>query len=203
MLFGELYIAGQVVAKGENGILAGTAFTAAGADFAAAGVDAGYVIYIENQSGSVCGAYEIVSVDGQDELTISVLRKDSTSLPIPPGNSEDLAYRIVTYQPQIQEVSQVLAGKFGLRPAVPNAQYSADDIFDSPMLTTAATLSAITAILATLLKSGNDDDMRQKYLFYASLAAKATERCVVCIDAGNDEIIELVVHGGSVRLARD
>jgi hypothetical protein len=62
-LFTEHYFPSQVLASGTGGMLAGTTFTKSGADFVAAGVSAGGVVYLKSAAGTLDGAFEIVSVD--------------------------------------------------------------------------------------------------------------------------------------------
>jgi len=56
ILFGELHLPWQVVAAGTGGALSGTTFTASGADFVAAWVAPGGVIYVQSADGSLDGA---------------------------------------------------------------------------------------------------------------------------------------------------
>ena len=51
ILFGELYLPSQVPAKGEDGVLNGTSFTADDADFVNASATAGGVIYLKSEDG--------------------------------------------------------------------------------------------------------------------------------------------------------
>ena len=78
ILFGELCFANQVLISGEGGTLSGTTFTVAGVDFEAAQVSDGCVIYLRSADGVIDGCYEIVSVDSATQLTVSVVRADSS-----------------------------------------------------------------------------------------------------------------------------
>ena len=115
ILFGELHLPWQVLAEGTGGTLSGTTFTAPGADFIAAQVASGGVIYLESEDNSLDGAYEIISVDSQTELGISVIRADSQSEAIAPPAAEDVSYRISTFLPQANEVAFQLTEYFGIQ----------------------------------------------------------------------------------------
>jgi hypothetical protein len=103
-LFGDLHFASQVLTSGTGGEIVGTVFSAAGADFNAAKVTAGMVVYLQSADGTVDGAYEIVSVDSATQLTVSVLRADGQTEAVALQDASDVGYRICTYQPQGSEV---------------------------------------------------------------------------------------------------
>ncbi len=84
MLFGELHLPSQVKAGGTGASLSGTTLTAAGADFIAAEIEAGGVIYLRSADGTLDGAFEIVSVDSATALTVSVVRADAADPAVAP-----------------------------------------------------------------------------------------------------------------------
>ena len=84
VLFGELYLPGQVLTAGTGGQLEGTTFTASGADFVSAQVSAGGVVELQTADGALDGAYEIVAVDSATQLSVSVVRSDSDGAAIAP-----------------------------------------------------------------------------------------------------------------------
>ena len=84
ILFGELHLPWQVLAAGTGASLSGTTLTASGTDFIAAQIQAGGAVYLQSADGSLDGAYEIVSVDSSTQLSISVVRADSTDTAVPP-----------------------------------------------------------------------------------------------------------------------
>ena len=51
-VFGSWFLSSQMLCGGDNGIVAGTQFTAAGVDFIASQVQAGGVIWLESADGA-------------------------------------------------------------------------------------------------------------------------------------------------------
>jgi hypothetical protein len=123
VLFGQLHLPWQVLAAGTGGILSETTFTAGSADFVSAQVSAGGVIYLRSADGLPDGAYEIVSVNSATQLTISVIRPDSTSPAVSPPAASDITYRVSTFGPQAGEVGFQLTEYFGIRPGNPASTY--------------------------------------------------------------------------------
>ena len=93
-LFGDLHFSSQILSSGSGGEISGTTFIAPDADFNAAKVMAGMVVYLQSADGVVDGAYEIVSVDSTAQLTISVLRADGQTEAIALTDGQDVNYRI-------------------------------------------------------------------------------------------------------------
>lgn len=204
-LFGDLHFAGQVLTSGTGGEISGTAFIAANADFNAAQITAGMVIYLQSADGTVDGAYEIVSVDSATQLAVSVLRADGQGEAIALQDADDVIYRICTYQPQSGEVFLQLTQHFGLRPGVADGEYSVDDILDVSVLRQVSVYGVLSIIYATLAGRADDDEENfwKKSKYYRQLYEKALQRCRVCIDLGDDGISDSVRSGASIRLLRD
>jgi hypothetical protein len=95
VLFGELHLSSQVLASGTGGVLSGTTFTASGADFVSALVSAGGVVYLQSADSVLDGAFEIVSVDSATQLTVSVLRPDSSGSVVAPVAASSIKLRAV------------------------------------------------------------------------------------------------------------
>lgn len=203
-LFGDLHFAGQVLAKGLGGEISGTAFTAQGADFNAAQIAAGMVVYLQSSDGVIEGAYEIVSVDSATELTVSVLRADGQSEAIALTDGQNVTYRICSYQPQSREISLQLAQHFDLRPANPDGKYSVDDILDTSVLRQASVYKTLSIIYAALTGKADDtqENLWEKSGYYQRLYEKALQRCKVSIDLGDDGLSDSVSSGSSVKLTR-
>lgn len=92
ILFGELHLPWQVLAAGTGSALSGTTLTAGGDDFIAAQVRVGGVIYLQSADDSLDGTYEIVSVDSSTQLSLSVIRSDSTETAVPPPAATNISY---------------------------------------------------------------------------------------------------------------
>jgi hypothetical protein len=203
VLFGELYLPWQVLAQGSGGTLSGTTFTAEGADFVSAQAVAGGVIYLQSQDNLLDGAYEIISVDSPTQLTLSVIRPDSQSDPIAPPAAVDISYRIITLTPQANEAGLQLTEYFGIKPGNPASVYGVEDILDTTVLRQASVFAVISNVYAMLAGRSKDDNCWNKSLYYRKLYNQARARVRLCIDAGDDGIVDVKQIGASGRLVRD
>jgi len=203
ILFGELHLPWQVLAAGTGASLSGTTLTASGADFIAAQVQAGSVVYLQSADGSLDGAYEIISVDSATQLSISVLRASSTDTAVPPPAATDISYRISTFGPQAAEVGFQLTEYFGIRPGNPASDIDADDILDTTVLRLASVFAVISGVYAMLAGKTKDQNYWNKSLYYQKLSAKARGRCRLSIDIGADGIADVTKIGAAGRLVRD
>jgi hypothetical protein len=204
-LFGDLHFAGQVLTSGIGGEVAGTIFSAANADFNAAQITAGMVVYLQSADIAIDSAFEIISVDSATQLTISVLRAQGQEEAIGLPDSEDVNYRICTYQPQGNELFLQLTQYFGLRPGIADGTYSTDDILDVSVLRQVSAYGVLSIIYATLAGRADDSEENfwKKSKYYRQLYERALQRCRVCIDLGDDGVSDSVRSGASVRLLRD
>jgi hypothetical protein len=203
ILFGELHLPWQVLTAGTGASLSGTTLTASGADFNAAQVQAGGVVYLRSADGSLDGAYEIISVDSATQLSISVLRASSIDTAVPPPAATDISYRISTFGPQAAEVGFQLTEYFGIRPGNPASDIDADDILDTTVLRLASVFAVISGVYAMLAGKTKDQNYWNKSLYYQKLSAKARGRCRLSIDIGADGIADVTKIGAAGRLVRD
>ena len=203
ILFGELHLPWQVLAAGTGASLSGTTLTASGADFIAAQVLAGGVLYLQSADGSLDGAYEIISVDSATQLSISVLRADPVGTAVPPTAATDISYRMSTFGPQAAEVGFQLTEYFGIRPGNPASDIDADDILDTTVLRLASVFAVISSVYAMLAGKTKDQNYWNKSLYYQKLSAKARGRCWLSIDVGADGLADVTKIGAAGRLLRD
>jgi len=203
MLFGELHLPWQVLAAGTGASLSGTTLMANGVDFIAAQVQAGGVVYMQSADGSLDGAYEIISVDSATQLSISVVRADSTDTAVPPPTATDISYRISTFGPQAAEVGFQLTEYFGIKPGNPASDIDADDILDTTVLRLASVFAVISGVYAMLAGKTKDQNYWNKSLYYQKLSSKARGRCRLSIDVGADGLADVTKIGASGRLVRD
>jgi len=202
-LFGELHLPWQVLAGGTGAVLSGTTLTADDADFKAAGVLAGGVVYLTSADGSLDGAYEIVSADSATQLTVSVVRSNMSDAAIAPPAAEDVSYRISTFAPQAGEAGFQLTEYFGIQPGCPTSTIAAEDILDTEGLRRASVLSVIAGAYAMWASRREGEDFWTKSLHYKLLFEKARQRCRLGIDLGADGIADVTSVGGAIRLLRD
>ena len=203
ILFGELHLPWQVLATGTGATLSGTTFTANAADFVAAQVQAGGVVYLQSADGLLDGAYEIVSVDSSTQLSISVVRADSTETAVPPLAATNISFRISTFGPQTAEVGFQLTEHFGIKPGNPASDIDADDILDTSVLRLASVFAVISGVYAMLAGKTRDQNYWNKSLYYQKLFAKARGRCRLSVDVGTDGIADITKIGAAGRLVRD
>lgn len=175
----------QVPAKGNNGQVSGTTFLASGQTFTSVGIDAGHVIYISDGVGNIDGVFEIVSVDSATQLTISIVRADPATAPIPVGTGSSLYFRVKTFAPQIIRAEFELSQLLQLKPGYPDGQYGLDDLEDQSVLQTAAlywTLSLIYAAMYGVESYGESpfsywETLDEKRKIYREMAESAIQRC--------------------------
>jgi hypothetical protein len=203
VLFGELHLSSQVQASGTGATVSGTTLTAAEADFVAAGIEAGGVVYLRSPEGSLDGAYEIVSVDSPTQLTVSVLRADSTQPSVAPPVGSDVSYRISTLAPQAVDAAFQLTEHFGIQPGNPASSISIDHLMDTEGLRRTSVLLVISNVYATWANRTAGECFFRKSLLYQQLFAKARQRCHLSVDLGSDGVADINRVGGVVRLVRD
>ncbi|MFC1780940.1 hypothetical protein ACFLZ8_01570 [Planctomycetota bacterium] len=203
ILFVELYLPSQVLAEGSGGTLNGTSFGASGGDFLSSQISAGCVLYLQSADKTLDCVYEIVSVDSETQLSVSVIRADSDDLPIAPPGAEDVSYRISTFMPQANQVGFELTQYFGIRPGNPASPYDVDDILDTNVLRQASVYAVISAVYSMLAGNSENENFRAKSLHYQQLYTKAKSRCRLCIDIDSDENVDISRIGSSARLVRD
>jgi len=203
VLFGELHLPSQVQASGTGATLSGSILTANEADFLAAGIAAGGVIYLRSLDGILDGAYEIVSVDSATQLTVSVVRADPADPAIAPPAGSEVSYRIGTLAPQATEAAFELTQHFGIQPGDPTSQIIVESIVNTEGLRRASVLAVIVSVYRMWANHTQDECLHQKSLLYAQLFEKARQRCHVSVDLGSDGIADVKRVGGVVRLVRD
>lgn len=203
VLFGELHLASQVRASGTGATLGGTTLTAGGADFIAAGIAAGGVIYLRSADGSLDGAYEIASVDSATELTVSVVRADVADPVIAPPAAHDISYRVSTFGPQADDAAFQLTEYFGLRPGDPASEIGVEDLLDTQGLRRASVLAVISTVYGNWSTRTDGESFWHKSLLYQQLFEKARQRCHLTVDLGVDGVADVTRVGGAIRLIRD
>jgi hypothetical protein len=202
-VFGSWVLSSQVVCSGTNGIVSGVQFTASGVDFSASQVTAGGVIWLESADGSIAGAFEVVRVDDETHLTVSVMRADESAAAVPIGVASGLTWRIVSYAVQAYEVLWQISQRLGLGPGAAGADYDVDDIVNADSLR-AASVFGVLAMIFQALYSGAEGQavLREKAEYYQWLFDEAMGRVAVKVDTDGDGDGERVVEPGVVCLVR-
>jgi hypothetical protein len=203
VLFGELHLSNQVVAAGAGGVLSGTTFTAADADFVDAGIFEGQVVYLRSADGTLDGTYEIVSVDSATQLSVSVVRADVEDSVVAPQGATDVFYRICTYKPQAVEIGWQLTKYFGIRPGNPESDIDVDNILNKSVLRTASVFAVISSVYAMLASGCPNETFWEKSLYYKKLFERHRQSCLLSIDTDCDGTADVTRVGSSFRLVRD
>lgn len=202
-VFGSWYLSSQVLCRGASGIVSGTQFTASGADFSSAQIAAGGILWLESADGSISGAFEIVSVDDMDLLTVSILRSNSDQDVIPIDIATGLTWRIVTYGPQAYEILWQISQRLGLQPGCSAADYSVTDIINSDSLRTASVFGTLMMVFEALYKGTDGQEvLQEKIARYQELYHTALERIDVKIDTDDDGDSERTIRPGTICLLR-
>lgn len=192
---------GSQLTSGSDGQLDGTTFTSTTADFPAAGVEAGMVLTVTTTIPSEGRAYEIISVDGAGQLTVSVLRASTEDAPVAPPAGGGLSFRVITYKPQIRRVCDSLAEK--LRALVEAAPVAAEAHVDSAQLRlTAAYGTAATVFLARAESPSLTDPHWAKAERYQREFTRMQMQLRLAVDADGDGFAEQTRTLGNVRLRR-
>lgn len=175
-VFSAAVYGGQVRCGGDNGIVAGTQFTAAGVDFNASQITAGYTLYLASADGSLNGVFEVVDVIDSGHLTVSQIRTDSADAAIPIGSSSGLTWKIKTLTPQIGLVETELSARLGLKPGKPDAAYALDEVQNTEVikhiLTALLLVQVYTALYSTSLESAIKEGYESKRGWYAQQAVR-------------------------------
>jgi len=203
VLFGELHLPWQVLAKGTGITLSGTTLADGAADFVSSGIEAGGAVYLKSAAGALDGAYEIVSVDSATQLTVSVLRTDPADDAIAPPQSNDVSYRVSTFAPQAGEAAFQLTEYFGIQPGNPTSAITVEHIIDAEVLRRASIFAVISSVYAMWANRTESEGFWSKSLHYKQLFEKARQRCRLAIDLGSDGIADITRIGGAITLVRD
>lgn len=202
-LFAELHLPSQTVATGTGATLSGTTLTAAGANFVAAGIEAGDVIHLRSTDGSLEGSYEIVSVQSATALTVSVVRSSAATPAVAPPAADNLSYRVSTLESQAVNAAFELTQCFAIRPGDPRSEIAVEDLLDTEGLRQASVLRVIASAYAAWATRPAGECFWRKVLFYEQLFEKAKQRCRLPVDRGADGVGDATRVGGAARLLRD
>jgi hypothetical protein len=202
VLFRELASASQTLVQGNDGALAGTTFTSAGASLVSAGVQAGHVIYLQG-GVTLDGCFEVVSVDAETQLTVSVVRQQQEDAAITPPGGSAISYRISTFDPQAEEVGYSLLQYFGIKATGETEEVTADDILNSRELRQASVYAVLSAVFAGSACGKNDAaGYGEKSRWYRQQFYQARAKVRLEIDTNNDQAADRIQTGGTMRLRR-
>jgi hypothetical protein len=202
-LFGDLMLTWQIIAQGTNGAISGTTFTSTGAKFVTAKVTAGDVINLVGTG--IDGAFEVVSVNSETQLTVSALRESSEDAAIALPTASNVVYKICTYRPQAVEAAFQITEYLGIAPGKPSSENDSEDILYPESLKRASVFAILASLYATLVSSIEDQysQLWKKSTYYQGLFEKEKAKLRVSIDSDGDGVADTEKDGSSRKLSRD
>jgi hypothetical protein len=195
ILFGEMHLRGQVIASGTAGAVSGTHLTATGASFITAGVEAGCVVYLSNAGNTIGAGYEIVSVDSETQLTVSVIRGERAGAAQAPPAASDVAYRVCSYGPQANEAFVRLCEYFRITPEQAETIENTEGLRQASVHLTIATVFAIIAG-----REGFAQGYLDKSDKYTDGFLRGLERCRFTVEIDGKTVTK---RGGEIYLERE
>jgi len=157
---------------------------------------------LRTADGKLDGAYEVVSVDSETELTVSVLRPDYDGSLKGLPEASSVSYRVSTYGPQARQVMLELTNYFGIAPGDGVSEINADQIVDLEGLKQISVYAVIAGVYATLAGKEDDEGFWKKSMHYHRLFEKVRERCKLSFDVNGDGKPDSSAAGGSIKLTR-
>lgn len=191
----------QQMSAGTDGVISGTAFTSASADFTAANVQAGMVLCIYSTVPAEARSYEVISVDSATTLTVSILRADQDADATAPPAGTNLKYYINTFAPQISASQATLHEK--LRQISEAEGIAAAEFADSSQLRKAVSLAALAAVFTARASNATDADANWvKAEFYRRGHVAAVSALRLARDIDGDGFAEQTRTLGNIALRR-
>lgn len=192
-----------VLCKGEGGAITGTQFTAGGANFIAAGVTEGHVIWLRSGDGKVDGAFEVVAAVSATELTVSVIRGDDEAAAVGPGDATAVSYRAATLEARGEDAAYFLTQYFGIRPGFADVEPGEEQIITDDPLRPAEVYGILADVysghavaVGTTAAWDTAEHYRRRY-------ERARERCRLWLDDGEDGQGDTAIDGGNFRVYRE
>jgi hypothetical protein len=200
-LFTSAGFAGQELLAGVNGVCSGTAFTSSGSNFTSAGIAAGMVLSVHTGSLAEGRSLEIISVTSATQLSVSLLRRDSDDVPIPPAAANPLSFAIRTFGPQIRLVSATLAEK--LRQISEVSGIASADFADSAQLRAATAHGVLASVFLARADNAEPFDANwSKAEHYRRQFQTLQMQLRLAVDADGDGTAEQTRTLGNISLRR-
>ncbi len=199
-LFRDIAFASQLLASGTDGVVSGTSFTSASADFVAVGVAAGHVVRIDDL------AIEVIDVVSSTELTVSLLRAHSEDPAVPPPAGVALAYVVRSFLPQLEMVHRQVMRAAGIEPdgvGEPSDAATVDDVLNGDEIAMVEALGALDEIFASAASMLADEPyLRLRAASYRERFSSARQRARVRLDLDGDGVVDVVRHLNVVQFVR-
>lgn len=192
--------AGQQLLSGSGGQLLGGTFSAAGADFLAAGIQPRMVLVTYGHVPAEGAAWEIISADSATQLTVSVLRASVEAAPIAPADAEGLNFYVLSFLPQIAAASESIAER--LRRAGEATDLDAADFVPSDQLRLLTAVAALETVFTAQVRSSRSDAPAGKAEAYRRRFARDYLQLRLAVDADGDGTAESTRSPANVQLRR-
>ncbi len=191
----------QQISSGGDGAMSGTTFTSAGSNFTADGIAAGMVLCTHTGAPAEGSACEIISVDSQTSLTVSMLRGDTDAAATPPQAGTRLSFFVRTFLPQIRDVSDTLAEK--LRQISESQGIVQADFADSQQLRLTTAYGVLASVFVARAENATSADANWiKAEYYRREFARSQNQLRLAIDIDGDGTAESTRTLGNVTLRR-
>ncbi len=199
-LFRDIAFASQLLAGGTDGVVSGTTFTSASADFVAAGLDAGHVVLISDVP------VEVIEVVSSTELTVSLLRAHSDDPAVPPPAGTALTYGVRSFRPQLEMLHRQIMRAAGIEPdglGEPSDAPTVDEVLNGDEVAMVEALGALEGIFASAASILADEPyLRLRAASYRDRFSSARQRARVRLDLDGDGEVDVVRHLNVVQFVR-
>lgn len=199
-LFRDVEFASALLASGTDGVLSGTAFTSASADFEAAGVNTGHVISLNNRG------VEVVERVSATELTVSLVRARVEDDPLPPPEGVAIVYTVRSFAPQIETVHRQVMRMAGIEPDASDAaegEATVASVLNTDEVGLVEALGSLEMIFAAAASILADEPyLRLRAASYRERFASARQRARVRLDLDGDGVADVVRSLSVVQFVR-
>lgn len=191
----------QRMAGGVDGAFSGTTFTSILADFTASSIQAAMVLGVYSTVPAEGRCYEIISVDSDTSLTVSVLRADRDAAAVAPSPGTNLKYYINTFAPQIAEAEANLYEK--LRQLGEADGIASVEFVDSSQLRKVIAFASLASVFTARASNATGDDANWvKAEFYRGQHVIAAGALRLAKDVDGDGFAEQTRTLSNVSLRR-
>ncbi len=199
-LFRDVEFASALIASGTDGVLSGTSFTSASADFEAAGVDAGHVISLSSR------AVEVIQRVSATELIVSLLRARVEDDPLPPPDGVAIVYTVRSFSPQIETVHRQVMRMAGIEPDAADAaegEATVEAVLNADEMGLVEALGSLEMIFAAAASILADEPyLRLRAASYRERFASARQRVRVRLDLDGDGVSDVMRSLSAVQFVR-
>lgn len=191
-----------VLCRGDGGVISGISFIASGANFIAAGVTAGNVIWLRSGDGKIDDAFEVTERISATQLTISVVRGDDEAPAVGPGDATAVSYRVPTLEAKGRDAAYFLTQYFGIRPGFADAENGEEQLAVDDPLRPAEAYAILADVYGCHAVAGSPEDW-DKAEYFRRMYERARERCRLWLDDDGDGFGDTAIDGATMRARRE